>query len=75
MQRLFENRVVYLSIPFLILPISFPLISIGATGGPTFLWGLGLVALFAGAMIPPAQRLFFLPKAKLNNPQSPRSQS
>jgi len=64
MQRLFENRVVYLSISFLLLLSSFPLISIGTTGGYAFLWGLGFVALLAGAMIPPAQRLFFPPKSK-----------
>ncbi|QDY70367.1 hypothetical protein [Qingshengfaniella alkalisoli] len=64
MKRLFKNRVVYLSVSFLLLLASFPLISIGTTKGPTYLWWLGLVALLVGAMIPPAQRLFFPPKEK-----------
>lgn len=62
MRRLFKNRVVYLSVSFLLLITSFPLINIGTTEGPAFLWWLGLVTLVAGAMIPPAQRLFFPPK-------------
>lgn len=64
MRRLFENQIVYLSVSFLLLIASFPLISLGMTDGPAFLWWLGLVALLAGAMIPPAQRLFFPPKEK-----------
>ncbi|MFA5489915.1 MAG: hypothetical protein WC284_11960 [Candidimonas sp.] len=64
MQRLFKNRVVYLSVSLLLLLGSFPLISIGTTYGPSFVWWLGLVALLIGAMIPPAQRLFFPPKEK-----------
>lgn len=59
MQRLFNNRVVYMSISFVLLILSFPLISIGTVEGPAFLWWLGLVTLLVGAMIPPAQRLFF----------------
>ncbi|MFL1404469.1 hypothetical protein ACJO2E_03860 [Marinobacter sp. M1N3S26] len=64
MKRLFKNRIVYLSLSFLLLLASFPLISIGTTEGPAFLWWLGLVVLLVGAMIPPAQRLFFPPKEK-----------
>lgn len=62
MQKLFANRTVYLSVSFLLLLSSFPLISLGTTGGPAFLWWLGLAALVLGALIPPAQRLFFSPK-------------
>lgn len=61
MQRLFKNRVVYLSVSFLLLLGSYPLISVGTTEGPAFLWWLGLAALVLGAMIPPAQRLLFPP--------------
>lgn len=61
MRRLFENRIFYLSVSFLLLLGSFPLISIGTTRGPALLWWLGLLALSIGAMIPPAQRLFFPP--------------
>lgn len=62
MKSLFKNRVVYLSVSFLLLLSSYPLISAGTTRGPDFLWWLGLVALLLGAMIPPAQRLLFPPK-------------
>lgn len=61
MQRLFANRIVYLSVSFVLLLSSFPLISLGTTGGPDFLWWAGLAALLVGAMIPPVQRLFFPP--------------
>jgi hypothetical protein len=64
MQRLFKNRIVYLSVSFLLLLSAFPLISIGMTQGPAFLWWLGFATLLVGAMIPPAQRLFFPPKEK-----------
>lgn len=59
MQELFKNRVVYLSVSFVLLLISFPLISAGTTAGPDLLWWLGLAALLLGAMIPPVQRVFF----------------
>ncbi|HWJ87890.1 MAG TPA: hypothetical protein VNS12_07460 [Pelagibacterium sp.] len=68
MQRLLKNRVVYLSTSFVLLLGSFPLISIGTTEGPEFLWWLGLLALSVGAMIPPAQRLLFPPKEKSEQP-------
>lgn len=61
MHRLFKNRIVYLSLSFLLMICAFPLISIGTTRGPEFLWWLGLAALLLGAMIPPAQRLFLPP--------------
>ena len=62
MKKLFSNRVVYLGISFLLFVSSYPLVSIGTTGGPEFLWWLGLAALLLRAMIPPAQRLFFPPR-------------
>ena len=62
MRRLFANRVAYLSLSFLLLLGSYPLISLGTTRGPDLLWWLGLAALLLGAMIPPAQRLLFPPK-------------
>ena len=62
MRRLFSNRVAYLSVSFLLLLASYPLISVGTTRGPDLLWWLGLAALVLGAMIPPAQRLLFPPK-------------
>ena len=61
MQKLFKNRVLYLSVSFLLLVASYPLISMGTTGGPDYLWWIGLVSLTLGAMIPPAQRIFFPP--------------
>lgn len=62
MQKLFKNPVVYLSTSFVLLIISYPLISFGTTHGPDFLWWLGLAALVLGAAIPPAQRLLCPPK-------------
>lgn len=61
MKALFKNRVAYLGLSFLLLMASYPLISIGTTEGPAWLWWLGLVALLLGALIPPAQRLLFPP--------------
>ncbi len=62
MRGLFRNRVAYLSLSFVLLLVSYPLISWGTTRGPDVLWWLGLVMLVLGAMIPPAQRLLFPPK-------------
>lgn len=62
MLTFFKNRVVYLSVSFLLLVGAFPLISIGTTRGPDYLWQAGFALLLLGAMIPPAQRLFFPPK-------------
>ncbi len=62
MRGLFRNRVAYLSLSFVLLLVSYPLISWGTTRGPELLWWLGLATLVLGAMIPPAQRLLFPPK-------------
>lgn len=62
MRGLFRNRVAYLSLSFVLLLVSYPLISWGTTRGPDVLWWLGLAMLVLGAMIPPAQRLLFPPK-------------
>lgn len=45
-----------LSLSMGLLLIAFPLISIGTTRGLPFLWWLGLLALVAGGLIPPARR-------------------
>ncbi|OYR18543.1 hypothetical protein [Brucella grignonensis] len=62
MLNLLKNRVAYLSLSFALLMGSLPLISRGTTGGPEYLWWIGLAALCAGAAIPPVQRLFFSTK-------------
>jgi hypothetical protein len=51
------NRLTALSLSMLLLLASFPLISIGTTWGPDWLWWLGLAALCAGGVIPPSRRL------------------
>lgn len=45
-----------LSLSLILLLVAFPLISIGTTQGPPFLWWLGLLTLVAGGLIPPARR-------------------
>jgi hypothetical protein len=45
-----------LSLSMALLLAAFPLISIGTTRGSTPLWGLGLIALAAGGLIPPVGR-------------------
>lgn len=57
MIALFKNRLTYLSVALILLVVAFPLISIGTTSGPAFLWWTGLLALTAGGLIPPLQRL------------------
>lgn len=57
MTALFKNRLTYLSLALILLVVAFPLISIGTTSGPAFLWWTGLLALTAGGLIPPLQRL------------------
>lgn len=62
MQELFKNPVAYLSTSFVLLLMSFPLISFGTTEGSDFLLWLGFASLLLGAAIPPVQRLLFPPK-------------
>lgn len=50
------SRLAALSLSMLLLLAAFPLISIGTTGGPQWLWWLGLAALGLGGIIPPARR-------------------
>lgn len=57
MIALFKNRLAYLGLALILLLAAFPLISIGTTSGPAFLWWTGLLALTAGGLIPPLQRL------------------
>ena len=45
-----------LSLSMALLLVAFPLISIGTTHGPPICWWMGLLALVAGGVIPPAQR-------------------
>lgn len=58
MVALFENRFAYLSVSLVLLVAAFPLISIGTTSGPQFVWWLGMLALTCGALIPPLQRVW-----------------
>ncbi len=51
------QRTTILSIAFVLLLIALPLISIGATSGPDWMWQLGLALLLIGLLIPPALRL------------------
>lgn len=51
------RRTTILSIGFVLLLIALPLISIGAMNSLTWLWGLGLLLLLAGLLIPPVLRL------------------
>lgn len=62
MQRLFRNRVTYLGVSFVLLILSYPLISLGTTRGPDLLWWIGLASLVTGALIPPVQRVLFPPQ-------------
>ncbi|MGD9617924.1 MAG: hypothetical protein AB7H90_22420 [Alphaproteobacteria bacterium] len=48
--------IVALGLSMVLLLAAFPLISIGTTQGPAYLWWLGLLALVLGGVIPPAQR-------------------
>ena len=57
MINILKNQIVFLSISFILLLAAFPLISIGMTTGPRFLWWLGLIALTIGGLIPPLQRI------------------
>lgn len=61
MITLFKNRLAYLSVSLVLLAIAFPLISLGTTDGPAWLWWAGLLALTCGGLIPPVQRLLFGP--------------
>ncbi|MEO8992213.1 MAG: hypothetical protein ABI284_07090 [Nitrosospira sp.] len=54
---LLKNRLTYLTISFVLLVLAFPLISIGTSQGPAWLWHLGLSSLITGGMIPPLYRL------------------
>ena len=45
-----------LGLSLALLLAALPLISIGTTHGPPFLWWMGLLVLVAGGLIPPAQR-------------------
>lgn len=50
------KRLTALSISLLLLLAAFPLISIGTTQGPPWLWWLGLACLGVGGLIPPVRR-------------------
>lgn len=53
-----KSRLFTLSLSLVLLLIAFPLISIGTTSGPPFLWWLGLAALVVGGVLPPLRRVF-----------------
>lgn len=61
MIALFKNRLAYLSVSLVLLVVAFPLISLGTSYGPPVLWWAGLLALVAGGLIPPVQRLLLGP--------------
>jgi hypothetical protein len=50
------NTLAGLSLSMALLLAALPLISIGTTQGPPLLWWIGLFALVAGGLIPPAWR-------------------
>lgn len=51
------NRLAFLTASLTLLVVAFPLISIGSTSGPSWLWWIGLLALVCGGLLPPAYRL------------------
>lgn len=51
------RRTTILSIAFLMLLISLPLISLGTINETAWMWWLGLALLVVGLLIPPALRL------------------
>lgn len=51
------SRATALGISMLLLLAAFPLVSIGTMQDRELLWWLGLSALVAGGIIPPARRL------------------
>lgn len=69
MVALFKNRIAYLGLSLILLIVAFPLISIGTSQGPSWLWWTGLLALTCGGLIPPVQRLIWGP------PPSPAAES
>lgn len=71
MINILKNQIVFLSISFILLLAAFPLVSIGMTTGPRFLWWLGLIALTIGGLIPPLQRI--LMGAKKTTAPSPKA--
>lgn len=54
---LIKSRLTYLTLSFALFATAFPLISIGTSQGPAWLWWLGLGALIVGGMIPPFYRI------------------
>lgn len=59
MSAAFKNRFVYLSLSLVLLIVAFPMISMGTTRGPSWLWWIGLVALCGGGLLPPLYRLLW----------------
>jgi hypothetical protein len=56
------SRSIARNLSLLLMLASFPLISIGTTGGRPIVWWLGLASLVLGALIPPVLR--FVPAEK-----------
>ena len=50
------DKLVTETIALLLLFAAFPLVSVGATGGSTFVWRLGLLCLIAGGLLPVVTR-------------------
>lgn len=69
MRKLFGNPVLYQSASFVLFLLAFPLVSLGTTEGPPWLWALGLASLTLGASLPPAQRLFCPPPKEEPEPE------
>jgi len=67
---LLKNRLTYLTISFTLLALAFPLISIGTSQGPAWLWQLGLSSLIVGGMIPPLYRLLSHRSTEFDEPES-----
>lgn len=71
MIALFKNRLAYLSTSLTLMAVAFPLISIGTTRGPQWLWWAGMAALMCGGLIPPLQRLLLGPPAPAPDDHAP----
>ena len=76
MVALFKNRIAYLSLSLILLIVAFPLVSIGTSYGPAWLWWAGLLALTCGGLIPPVQRLIWgPPRPPASEPDSGQTSS
>lgn len=62
--RILQNRLLYLSISFVLFLAALPLVSIGTTNDFRLMTLFGMAALSVAAIIPPLQRTLFPPKSE-----------